>query len=85
MKIEKFSVFQITDDSDLIEKLLGDDDVPVPGSRFLVIESDKDNVEAILENFNGNFDLEDGRAYFPTKEFKKLTTFEGSITSGEVR
>jgi hypothetical protein len=85
MKIEKFSVFQITDDSDLIEKLLGDDDVPVPGSRFLVIESDKDNVEAILENFNGNFDLEDGRAYFPTKEFKKLATFEGIITSGEVR
>jgi hypothetical protein len=85
MKIEKFSIFQITDDSDLIEKLLGDDDVPVPGSRFLVIESDKDNVEAILENFNGNFDLEDGRAYFPTKEFKKLTTFEGLITSGEVR
>ncbi len=85
MKIEKFSVFQVTDDSDLIEKLLGDDDVPFPGSRFLVIESDKDNVEAILENFNGNFDLEDGRAYFPTKEFKKLTTFEGIITSGEVR
>jgi len=85
MKIEKFSVFQITDDSDLIEKLLGDDDVPFPGSRFLVIESDKDAVEAILENFNGNFDLEDGRAYFPTKEFKKLTTFEGIITSGEVR
>jgi len=85
MKIEKFSIFQITDDSDLIEKLLGYDDVPVPGSRFLVIESDKDNVEAILENFNGNFDLEDGRAYFPTKEFKKLTTFEGIITSGEVR
>ena len=85
MKIEKFSVFQITEDADLIEKLLGDDDVPIPGSRFLVIESDKDNVEAILENFNGNFDLEDGRAYFPTKEFKKLTTFEGIITSGEVR
>jgi len=35
MKIEKFSVFQITEDVDLIEKLLGDDDVPFPGSRFL--------------------------------------------------
>ena len=82
--IEKFSVFQITNDEDLIEKLLGDDDVPNPGSRFLVIESDKDTVEAILENFHGSFDLEDGRAYFPTKEFKKLTTFEGIIASGTV-
>ena len=84
MKIEKFSVFQITNDEDLIEKLLGNDDVPNPGSRFLVIESDKDTVEAILENFHGNFDLGDGRAYFPTKEFKKLTTFEGIIASGKV-
>ena len=84
MKIEKFSVFQITEDADLIEKLLGDDDVPFPGSRFLVIESDGETVQAILENFHGEFDLEDNQAYFSTKHFKKLAEFEGMIARGIV-
>jgi hypothetical protein len=85
MKIEKFSVFQITEDVDLIEKLLGDDDVPSPGSRFLVIESDGETVQAILENFHGEFDLdEDNLAYFSTKHFKKLAEFEGMIARGRV-
>ena len=85
MKIEKFSVFQITEDADLIEKLLGDDDVPFPGSRFLVIESDGETVEAILENFHGEFDLEeDNLAYFEIEDFKKLAKFEGMISRGRV-
>ena len=85
MKIEKFSVFQITEDIDLIEKLLGDDDVPFPGSRFLVIESDGETVEAILENFHGEFDLEeDNLAYFEIEDFKKLAKFEGMISRGSV-
>ena len=85
MKIKKFSIFQITEDVDLIEKLLGDDDVPFPGSRFLVIESDGKTVEAILENFHGEFDLEeDNLAYFEIKNFKKLAKFEGMISRGRV-
>jgi hypothetical protein len=84
MKIEKFSVFRITEDRDLIEKLLGDDDVPNPGSRFLVIESDSETTEAILENYDGEFDLEDESAYFTTKHFKKLAEFEGMIARGRV-
>ena len=85
MKIEKFSVFQVTEDVDLIEKLLGNDDVPFPGSRFLVIESDGETVEAILENFHGEFDLEeDNLAYFEIKNFKKLAKFEGMISGGRV-
>ena len=86
MKIEKFSVFQITNDEDLIEKLLGDDEeLPNPGSRFLVIESDKDTVEAILENFHGEFDLEeDNLAYFEIEDFKKLAKFERMISRGSV-
>ena len=85
MKIEKFSVFQITEDVDLIEKLLGDDDVPFPGSRFLVIESDGETVEAILENFHGEFDLEeDNLAYFEIEDFKKLAKFERMISRGSV-
>jgi len=85
MKIEKFSVFQITEDADLIEELLGDDDVPSPGSRFLVIESDGETVEAILENFHGEFDLdEDNLAYFEIEDFKKLAKFEGMISRGRV-
>ena len=85
MKIEKFSVFQVTKDVDLIEKLLGNDDVPFPGSRFLVIESDGETVEAILENFHGEFDLEeDNLAYFEIKNFKKLAKFEGMISRGRV-
>ena len=84
MKIEKFSVFQLTDDSELIEKVLGDDDVPVPGSRFLVIESDAETTEAILENYHGEFDLEDESAYFPTEELKKIAKFEGTIARGRV-
>lgn len=85
MKIEKFSVFQITEDVDLIEKLLGDDDAPLPGSRFLVIESDGETVEAILENFHGEFDLEeDNLAYFEIEDFKKLAKFEGMASRGRV-
>ena len=85
MKIKKFSIFKITEDVDLIEKLLGDDDVPFPGSRFLVIESDGKTVEAILENFHGEFDLEeDNLAYFEIKNFKKLAKFEGMISRGRV-
>ena len=85
MKIEKFSVFQITEDVDLIEKLLGDDDVPFPGSRFLVIESDGETVKAILENFHGEFDLEeDNLAYFEIEDFKKLAKFERIISRGRV-
>jgi len=85
MKIEKFSVFQITEDADLIEKLLGDDDVPFPGSRFLVIESDGETVQAILENFHGEFDLdEDNLAYFSIADFKKIAKFEGTISKGRV-
>ena len=86
MKIEKLSVFQITNDEDLIEKLLGNDDVPFPGSRFLVIESDGETVEAILENFHGEFDLEeDNLAYFEIEDFKKLAKFEGMISGGRVK
>jgi hypothetical protein len=85
MKIEKFSVFQITEDADLIEKLLGDDDVLFPGSRFLVIESDGETVQAILENFHGEFDLdEDNLAYFSIADFKKIAKFEGTISKGRV-
>ena len=85
MKIEKFSVFQITEDADLIEKLLGDDDVPFPDSRFLVIESDGETVQAILENFHGEFDLdEDNLAYFSIADFKKIAKFEGTISKGRV-
>ena len=86
MKIEKFSVFQVTKDVDLIEKLLGNDAVPFPGSRFLVIESDGETVEAILENFHGEFDLEeDNLAYFEIEDFKKLAKFEGMISGGRVK
>jgi hypothetical protein len=85
MKIEKFSVFRITEDSELIEKLLGNDDVPYPGSRFLVIESDSKTTTAILENYNEEFDLEDDRADFWTKDFKKLAKFEGMIGRGRVK
>jgi hypothetical protein len=84
MKIEKFSVYKITEDSELIEKLLGNDDVPHPGSRFLVIGSDAEHTVAILENYNGEFDLEDDQAYFSTKHFKKLAEFEGMIARGSV-
>jgi hypothetical protein len=90
MKIEKFSVFKITEDSELIEKILGDDDVPAPGSRFLVLSVIKSNspylsqVEAILENLNGEFDLEDGPAYFSLAVFKKISEFEGMIARGKV-
>jgi hypothetical protein len=84
MKIEKFSVYKITEDSELIEKLLGDDDVPNPGSRFLVIESNAEHTVAIFENYNGEFDLEDDQAYFSTKYFKKLAEFEGMIARGRV-
>jgi hypothetical protein len=90
MKIEKFSVFRITEDSELIEKLLGDDDAPNPGSRFLVLSVIKSNspslsqVEAILENFNGEFDLEDDPAYFSLADFKKIAEFEGMIARGKV-
>ena len=85
MKIEKFSVFRITEDSELIEKLLGNDDVPYPGSRFLVVETDSETTEAILENYSGEFDLEDDRAYFLTKNFKELAKFEGVIDRGKVK
>ena len=86
MKIEKFAVFQVTEDVDLIENLLGNDDVPFPGSRFLVIESDGETVEAILENFHGEFDLEeDNLAYFEIEDFKKLAKFEGMISGGRVK
>ena len=84
MKIEKFGVYRITKDSDLIEKFLGNDDVPFPESRFLVAESDNETVEAILEDFNGKFDLEENRAYFPTKAFKKIAEFEGMLARGKV-
>lgn len=84
MKIEKFSVFKITEDAELIEKVLGNDDVPNPGSRFLVIESDSETTEAILENYHGEFDLEDDPAYFSTKQFKKIAKFEGTIARGRV-
>ena len=84
MKIEKFSVFKITDDEELIEKVLGDDDVPYPGSRFLVVESDKESVEAILEDFNGKFDLSEDRAYFPIEDFEKIAKYESTIGRGKV-
>jgi hypothetical protein len=85
MKIKKFSVFQITDVSERIEKILGNDDVPFPGSRFLVLQVIKSNspylsqVEAILEDINGEFDLEDEPAYFSVSNFKKIANFEGMI------
>lgn len=84
MKIEKFSVFKITEDAELIEKVLGNDDVPNPGSRFLVIESDSETTEAILENYHGEFDLEDESAYFSTKQFKKLAEPHGMLVRGRV-
>ena len=84
MEIKKLSVFRITEDGELIEKLLGIDDVPVPGSRFLVIESNAEFTEAILENYHGEFDLEDEGVYFPTEEFKKIAKCEGMIARGKV-
>lgn len=84
MKIQKFSVFKITDDSELIEKVLGEDDVPYPGSRFLVIEVNKDEIEAILEDCDGEFDLEENSTYFSVKSFKKIAKFEGMIARGKV-
>jgi hypothetical protein len=90
MKIENFSVFQITENEELIEKVLGEDDVPFPGSRFLVLQVIKSNspnlsqVEAILEDINGEFDLEDEPAYFSVANFKKIANFEGMICRGKV-
>jgi hypothetical protein len=89
-KIQDFSVFKITDDEELIEKVLGNDDVPSPESRFLVLSVIKSNsprlsqVEAILENYNGEFDLEDEPAYFSLADFKKIAEFEGMIARGRV-
>ncbi len=84
-KIEKFSVFKITDDEELIEKVLGDDDTPLPGSRFLVLNVYKGTqVEAILEDCDGEFDLEDPPAFFTTKSFKKIAQYEGMICRGKV-
>jgi len=84
MKIKKFSVFQITDDSELIEKILGNDDTPVPGSRFLVIDTDKTWVDVILEDYNGEFDLEGEPTSFALKDFKKIAECHGTICRGKV-
>ena len=89
-QIEKFSVYQITEDEELIEKMLGDDDVPLPGSRFLVLEIIKSNsdylsqVEAVLEDCDGEFDLEGDTAYFSVANFKKIANYEGTICRGKV-
>jgi hypothetical protein len=90
MKIEKFGIYKITGDSELIEKLLGNDDAPFPESRFLVLSVIKSNsprlsqVEMILENFYGEFDLEQEPVYLSVENFKKIAEFKGMIARGKV-
>ena len=89
-KIKKFSVFKITEDEELIEKVLGNDDIPRPGSRFLVLDVIKSNsphlsqVEAILEDCDGEFDLEEEAVYLSVANFKKIAQYEGMICRGKV-